>query len=241
MVTASETLAEAYAEEVREDRGRLRRADMLFGRALPKPLTPTEEAEAIAALDGEGREAARALLIEHNLRLVVSVTRKYRNAGEEPEDLASVGVLGLMRAIDTYRADSDIKLSTYAVRCMQIQILNHLREMRRIKNALEVSLDAPLTGDWNGGEASLYEALASDDEDVSYNLEREAERKIILEEVANLDERNREIITMRYGLDGTPAMTIRQVAAAMGISSTRVGQLELKIRARLKSRLRRKL
>ena len=168
---------------------------------LPQPLTREEETAAIAALEagGEGFEAARSLLIERNLRLVAFIARRYENSGVGIEDLISIGTLGLIKAVGTFRSDKNIKLATYASRCIENEILMYLR---KIGGRQEVSIDEPLNTDWDGNELLLSDVLGSDEEPIVQELEEAEERVALHRAVARLSERERFIIELRFGLNG---------------------------------------
>ena len=210
--------------------------------ALPPPLTPPEEAEAIAALDGDGSAAAcaaaRATLIEHNLRLVVYIAKKFENTGAGIEDLISIGTIGLIKAVSTFRAERNIKLATYASRCIENEILMYIR---KYSGRHDVSIDEPLSVDWDGNELLLSDVLGGDEDEVSRGLEVSEEKRTIRAALSELDEREQVIITMRYGLDGGRELTQKEVADRMGISQSYISRLEKKILARLGETLRSRL
>jgi len=210
--------------------------------ALPPPLTPPEEAEAIAALDGDGSAAAcaaaRATLIEHNLRLVVYIAKKFENTGAGIEDLISIGTIGLIKAVSTFRAERNIKLATYASRCIENEILMYIR---KYAGRHDVSIDEPLSVDWDGNELLLSDVLGGDEDEVSRGLEVSEEKRTIRAALSELDEREQVIITMRYGLDGGRELTQKEVADRMGISQSYISRLEKKILARLGETLRSRL
>ena len=214
--------------------------------ALPPPLTPPEEAEAIAALAGDGGTAAcaaacaaaRATLIEHNLRLVVYIAKKFENTGAGIEDLISIGTIGLIKAVSTFRAERNIKLATYASRCIENEILMYIR---KYSGRHDVSIDEPLSVDWDGNELLLSDVLGGDEDEVSRGLEVSEEKRTIRAALSELDEREQVIITMRYGLDGGRELTQKEVADRMGISQSYISRLEKKILARLGETLRSRL
>ena len=200
---------------------------------LPQPLSKEEEATAILALEGGGAasERARSLLIERNLRLVAFIARRYENSGVGIEDLISIGTLGLIKGVNTFRSDKNIKLATYASRCIENEILMYLR---KISGRQEVSLDEPLNTDWDGNELLLSDVLGSDEEPVIRELE-EAEEKLALHRaVAQLEERERFIIELRFGLGGRREMTQNEVAELLGISQSYISRLEKKILKKLR-------
>ena len=203
---------------------------------LPQPLSREEEAAAIARLElgGQGFEEARSLLIERNLRLVAFIARRYENSGVGIEDLISIGTLGLIKAVGTFRSDKNIKLATYASRCIENEILMYLR---KISGRQEVSIDEPLNTDWDGNELLLSDVLGSDEAPVSHELE-EAEEKVALHRaVARLEERERFIIELRFGLNGRKEMTQNEVAELLGISQSYISRLEKRILKKLRAAL----
>lgn len=197
---------------------------------LPAPLSHEEESEAISRLPDDVR--ARNLLVEHNLRLVVYIAKRFENTGVGIEDLISIGTLGLVKAINTFRADKNIKLATYASRCIENEILMFLR--KKGGSRCEVSIDEPLNVDWDGNELLLSDVLGTDEENISYELEKREERRVIREAVAGLEERERLIIELRYGLSGRREMTQKEIADLMGISQSYISRLEKKILAGLR-------
>jgi RNA polymerase sporulation-specific sigma factor len=201
---------------------------------LPPPYPPEKEAEVIAALEA-GDATARNLLIEHNLRLVVYIAKKYESAGTGIEDLISIGTIGLCKAVGTFRSDKNIKLATYASRCIENEILMHLR--KQSGKGGEVSLDEPLNVDFDGNELLLSDILGSEEDGVAYELEQREERDAIRRAVAALDERERLIIELRYGLSGREEMTQKEVATYLGISQSYISRLEKKIIADLRDKM----
>ena len=203
---------------------------------LPQPLTREEETAAIAALEagGEGFEAARSLLIERNLRLVAFIARRYENSGVGIEDLISIGTLGLIKAVGTFRSDKNIKLATYASRCIENEILMYLR---KIGGRQEVSIDEPLNTDWDGNELLLSDVLGSDEEPIVQELEEAEERVALHRAVARLSERERFIIELRFGLGGRQERTQNEVADMLGISQSYISRLEKKILKKLRQAL----
>lgn len=203
---------------------------------LPQPLSREEEARALAGLEAGGREAeaARSLLIERNLRLVAFIARRFENTGIGIEDLISIGTPGLIKAVATFRADKNIKLATYASRCIENEILMYVR---RISGRQEVSIDEPLNTDWDGNELLLSDILGSDEEPVAEELARIEERQALLRAVARLDPREREIIGMRYGLGGRQELTQKEVADKLGISQSYISRLEKRILQKLRADL----
>ncbi len=201
---------------------------------LPAPLTREEEAEIIARLPYD--EGARQLLIEHNLRLVVYIAKRFENTGAGIEDLVSIGSIGLIKAINTFRADKNIKLATYASRCIENEILMYLRKHSGVR--AEVSIDEPLNTDWDGNELLLSDILGNDEDTVATQFEQLEERERIRRAVAELDGREREIIELRYGMGGKRELTQKEVADRLGISQSYISRLEKKIIARLRDEIR---
>lgn len=201
---------------------------------LPAPYSPEKEAEMIEALEG-GDPDARNSLIEHNLRLVVYVAKKFESTGTGIEDLISIGTIGLCKAVNTFRSDKNIKLATYASRCIENEILMYLR--KQSGKGGEVSLDEPLNVDFDGNELLLSDILGSEEDGVAYELEQREEREAIRRAVATLDERERLIIELRYGLSGKQEMTQKEVASYLGISQSYISRLEKKIIADLRERM----
>ncbi len=198
---------------------------------LPPPLEPEEEREALTAL-AEGSTEARQKLIEHNLRLVVYISRRFENTGVGLEDLISIGTIGLIKAISTFRADKNIKLATYASRCIENEILMYLRKLNTRRS--EVSIDEPLNTDWDGNELLLCDVLGTDGDEVSRPLEEDVEKQILLDAVNQLDEREKNIIILRFGLLGHDELTQKEVADRMGISQSYISRLEKRIIVRLR-------
>ena len=200
---------------------------------LPTPLTREEEADVLARFDTDPQAAD--ILIQHNLRLVVYIAKKFESTGIGIEDLISIGTIGLIKAIHTYKTDKNIKLATYASRCIENEILMYIR--KNASHRGDVSIDEPLNMDWDGNELLLSDVLGSEENEVSRELERAEDEKTIREAVASLEPREREIIEMRYGLGGRREMTQKEVADLMGISQSYISRLEKKIIARLKTRI----
>lgn len=208
---------------------------------LPPPLSPEEEQSAIDSLelsDNNQSAIARTKLIEHNLRLVVYIAKKFENTGAGIEDLISIGTIGLIKAINTFKADKNIKLATYASRCIENEILMYIR---KCAGKRDISIDEPLSVDWDGNELLLSDVLGGDEDDVSKELESVEEKKTIHKALSQLDEREREIIIMRYGLNGRRELTQKEVADIMGISQSYISRLEKKILARLGEDLKSKV
>ena len=203
---------------------------------LPQPLSKEEEARAIAILERGDRDSAnaRSLLIERNLRLVAFIARRYENSGVGIEDLISIGTLGLIKAVNTFRSAKNIKLATYASRCIENEILMYLR---KISGRQEVSMDEPLNTDWDGNELLLSDVLGSDEEPVIQELEEAEERVALHRAVARLEERERFIIELRFGLNGRKEMTQNEVAELLGISQSYISRLEKKILKKLRTAL----
>ena len=200
---------------------------------LPPPLDAERENELIAMLPDGSPEAAREL-IEHNLRLVVYIAKKFESSGTGIEDLISIGTIGLIKAINTFRADRNIKLATYASRCIENEILMYIR---KISGKHEVSIDEPLSVDWDGNELLLSDILSDDSDDILKGLETAEDKKTVHEALSRLDERERLIITLRYGLNGGQELTQKEVADTLGISQSYISRLEKKILARLNTEL----
>ena len=206
---------------------------------LPQPLSREEEADVIAILEAGGSHAeeARQTLIERNLRLVAFIARRYENpptVGVNIEDLISIGTLGLIKAVNTFRSDKNIKLATYASRCIENEILMYFR---KVSGKQEVSLDEPLNTDPDGGELLLSDVLGSDDPPMSQAVEEAEERRALRRAVASLEERERLIIRLRFGLDGAQEMTQSEVADLLGISQSYISRLEKKILRKLRTAL----
>ena len=201
---------------------------------LPPPLAREQEAALIAALD-TGDLAVRQTLIEHNLRLVVYIARRFDNTGINIEDLISIGTIGLIKAVNTYRSDKNIKLATYASRCIENEILMYLRKTSSQK--AEVSIDEPLNTDWDGNELLLSDILGTDEDVVMKPIEDDVDRSLLAAAIAQLSEREREIITLRFGLGGREEKTQKEVADRMGISQSYISRLEKRIIGRLKKEI----
>lgn len=201
---------------------------------LPAPLAREEEAALIARL-GEGDTAARNLLIEHNLRLVAYIARRFENTGIHIEDLISIGTIGLIKAVGTYQPEKAIKLATYASRCIENEILMYLRKTANQKT--ELSFDEPLNTDWDGNELLLSDVLGTDEDLVVQPLEADVDRQLLRQAMERLDDRERHIITLRFGLDGRRECTQKEVADQLGISQSYISRLEKRIIARLKKEI----
>ena len=204
--------------------------------ALPRPLPPEEEAEMLKKLAaGEDAETVKAKLVEHNLRLVVYISRKFENTGVDADDLISIGTIGLIKAINSFRGDKNIKLATYASRCIENEILMYLRRTVRLKS--EVSFDEPLNTDFEGNELLLSDVLGTDGESVYGGVEARVEKELLAEALKKLPERERTIMYMRFGLGGKEEMTQKDVADKLGISQSYISRLEKKITERLKKEI----
>ena len=201
---------------------------------LPPPLKGAEEQQALRELEA-GDENAKQLLIERNLRLVVFLARRFENTGVNLEDLISIGTIGLIKAISTYRLDRNIKLATYASRCIENEILMHIRKIAPLK--AEVSLDEPINMDGDGNELLLSDVLGTDEDMILKPLEDDVDLRLLHQAVGALPEREREIVTMRFGLGGRRELTQKEVARKMGISQSYISRLEKRIMLRLKKEL----
>ena len=201
---------------------------------LPPPLKGEEEQEALAAME-KGCEQAKQRLIERNLRLVVFIARRFENTGVNLEDLISIGTIGLIKAIGTYRTDKNIKLATYASRCIENEILMHIRKIAGQK--AEISLDEPINMDYDGNELLLSDILGTDENIVSSRLEDDVDIQLLRQALKELPDREREIVAMRFGLEGRKERTQKEVAQLMGISQSYISRLEKRIMQRLKKEL----
>ena len=204
---------------------------------LPPPLEGEREAYCIRMLEGVHAERARKELIEHNLRLVVYIAKKFDNTGVGVEDLISIGTIGLIKGINTFNPDKNIKLATYASRCIENEILMYLR--RNSKTKLEVSIDEPLNVDWDGNELLLSDILGTDEDIIYKDMENEAEQKMLKKALSKLSDREKLIISLRFGLNNREeeAMTQKEVADLLGISQSYISRLEKKIMKRLKKEM----
>lgn len=198
---------------------------------LPAPLTKAEEAEVYKRI-ADGDEKAREELVIHNLRLVVYISKKFESSNVPVEDLVSIGTIGLIKAVNTYKPEKNIKLATYASRCIENEILMHLRKISVQKS--EVSIEEPLNVDWDGNELLLQDILGSDPDIVNKDIETEDEKRILLELVKNLKGRERDIMVMRYGLMGNEERTQKEVADILGISQSYISRLEKVILKKLR-------
>ena len=201
---------------------------------LPPPLERAEEAALIARMDA-GDESVRRTLIERNLRLVAYIARRFENTGINIEDLISIGTIGLIKAVNTYRSDKNIKLATYASRCIENEILMHLRKTAPQKS--EVSFDEPLNTDWDGNELLLSDILGTDEDLIMKPIEDDVDRRLLMDAVNTLSAREKEIITLRFGLGGRREQTQKEVADQMGISQSYISRLEKRIIQRLKKEI----
>ncbi len=205
---------------------------------LPAPLSRADEEAAIAAL-AQGDKAARSRLIEHNLRLVVFIAKRFENTSVNIEDLISIGTIGLIKAINTFQAGKNIKLATYASRCIENEILMHLRKISSQRN--EVSFDEPLNTDWDGNELLLSDILGTEADEVSRPLEDDADKQVLLQAVSCLSEREQRIIALRFGLPGGREYTQKEVADLLGISQSYISRLEKRILERLRRDMLRRM
>ena len=204
---------------------------------LPPPLETMEENRCIQMLAGDESENARSVLIEHNLRLVVYIAKKFDNTGIGVEDLISIGTIGLIKAINTFNPTKNIKLAPYASRCIENEILMYLR--RNNKTRMEVSIDEPLNVDWDGNELLLSDILGTDEDIIYRDIETEVEKNLLKKAVAKLSDRERTIVELRFGLNSPQGeeMTQKEVADLLGISQSYISRLEKKIMKRLKKEI----
>ena len=201
---------------------------------LPPPLKGKDEQDALEALE-KGDETAKQLLIERNLRLVVFISRRFENTGVNLEDLISIGTIGLIKAINTYRRDKNIKLATYASRCIENEILMYIRKISNQKT--EVSLDEPINMDYDGNELLLSDILGTDEDMILRPMEEDVDLKLLKKAVLDLPERERSIVTMRFGLGGQQELTQKEVAQIMGISQSYISRLEKRIMLKLRKEI----
>ena len=206
------------------------------GEALPLPFNNEQEQEMVRRLES-GDPQAKSSLIEHNLRLVVYIAKKFENTGVDIEDLISVGTIGLIKAVNSYKCEKNIKLATYASRCIENEILMHLRKISKIK--LEVSFDEPLNVDWEGNTLVLSDILGTDGDVIYKDIESGIEKDILLESFGKLNAREKLIMKMRFGLMGADEKTQKEIAEMMGISQSYISRLEKKIISRLKKEMTR--
>lgn len=201
---------------------------------LPAPLKAEAEQEALAGLE-EGKEDAKQLLISHNLRLVVFIARRFESTGIHLEDLISIGTIGLIKGVNTYRRDKNIKLATYASRCIENEILMHIRKTSNQK--AEISLDEPINLDGDGNELVLSDILGTDENVVTGQLEEEVDLMLLRQALSQLPQREREIVNMRFGLEGIQERTQKEVAEYLGISQSYISRLEKRIMQKLRKEL----
>ncbi len=201
------------------------------GESLPSPMTPEEEAATVEEYM-KGSEEARLKLIERNLRLVVYIAKRFDNTGVDTEDLISIGTIGLIKAVGSFKPDKNIKLATFASRCIENEILMHLRKTARTR--AEVSLDEPLNVDFEGNVLLLSDILGTEPDSIYKDVEQSAEKEMLRESFSRLPERERQIVEMRFGLGGREEMTQKEIAEMMGISQSYISRLEKKIVASLK-------
>jgi RNA polymerase sporulation-specific sigma factor len=204
--------------------------------SLPPPLSARDEEEMIRTI---GEESSRDVLIEHNLRLVAYIAKRFENTGANIEELISIGTVGLIKAISTFNAEKNIKLATYASRCIENEILMFIRKSASQKR--EISIDEPLSVDWDGNELLLSDLLGSESDVVSKEMEEDEERRILREAVLNLSERERIIVELRYGLGSGVELTQKEVADALGISQSYISRLEKKIMSHLRKKIEEKI
>lgn len=201
---------------------------------LPPPLTGQDEADCIARLMA-GDPEARDALVEHNLRLVVYIARKFENTGVGVEDLISIGTIGLMKAVGTYKTDKNVKLATYASRCIENEILMHLRKVSGQR--AEVSFNEPLSSDWDGNELLLSDILGTEPDSVIRPIEDDVDRELLRQALSQLPPREKQIICLRFGLGGRRSMTQKEVADLLGISQSYISRLEKRIISRMKKEI----
>ena len=203
--------------------------------ALPMPLGQAEEDELLKQLSGENREEVCAKLIEHNLRLVIYISKKFENTGVDSEDLVSIGAIGLIKAVKSYNYEKNIKLATYASRCIENEILMHLRKV--VKQKGEISIDEPLNVDYDGNELLLADILSNENDNIGQKIEMDEEKRLLYKAIDGLSQTEREIMEMRFGLGGSRELTQKEVADKLGISQSYISRLEKKIFNRLKKDL----
>ena len=206
--------------------------------ALPLPFSQEEESDKISLLEN-GDERAKAELVEHNLRLVVYIAKKFEGSGVDGDDLVSVGTIGLIKAINSFKSEKNIKLATYASRCIENEILMYLRRMSRLKQ--EVSFDEPLNTDWEGNELLLSDVMGTDADSVYSDIEGGVERELLKASLSKLSQREQKIMRMRFALDGGEEMTQKDVADKLGISQSYISRLEKKIISKLKKDISRQI
>ncbi len=204
---------------------------------LPAPLSHDEEAEVISRLESDSR--VKGILVEHNLRLVVYIAKKFENTGIGIEDLISIGTIGLIKAINTYKTDKNIKLATYASRCIENEILMYIRKNGNTRS--ELSIDEPLNTDWDGNELLLSDILGGEEDSVYRNMEHDEDRQTILDAISKLDQREQKIIKLRFGIDDGKERTQKDVADMLGISQSYISRIEKKIITQLKTEIETKI
>ena len=206
------------------------------GEALPPPLSPEDEAHFLSLLNTNEREQGKKILIEHNLRLVVYVARKFENTGISLEDLVSIGSIGLIKAINTFNVDKNIKLATYASRCIENEILMFLRKIHNQRT--EISLNEPLNTDWDGNELLLSDILGTDGDDIYKGIEDAVDKELLMTSVKKLSSREQMILKLRFGLTGSEEKTQKEVADMLGISQSYISRLEKRIIEKLKKEIK---
>lgn len=206
------------------------------GEALPAPLTPEDEAYYLSLLNSPNREISKKILIEHNLRLVVYVSRKFENTGVSLEDLVSIGSIGLIKAINTFNVEKNIKLATYASRCIENEILMFLRKIHNQRT--EISLNEPLNTDWDGNELLLSDILGTESDEVYKNIEDAVDKELLMTSVEKLSDREQEILKLRFGLSGCDEKTQKEVVDMLGISQSYISRLEKRIIEKLKKEIK---
>lgn len=205
---------------------------------LPPPLSRPEEAETIAAMV-EGDETAKQRLIEHNLRLVVYISRRFESTGINLEDLISIGTIGLIKAVNTFRPEKNIKLATYASRCIENEILMYIRKISSHKG--DISLDEPINTDWDGNELLLGDVLGTEPDAVSRPMEDDVDLRLLKDALSQLPEKEKTIVTLRYGIGGQREKTQKEVADLLGISQSYISRLEKRIILRLRREILRRI
>lgn len=210
------------------------RVDYIYGAPLPSPFTKEEEKEVLKRL-AMGDTKARDELIEHNLRLVVYIAKKFDGSVPDTSDLISIGAMGLIKAVNNYNPDKNIKLATYASRCIENEILMHLRKVSRRK--CEISLDEPVNTDWEGNELMLSDIIGTDPDSVSMEIEKKSEIELLYKSMEKLSAKERKILYLRYGLDGEEEKTQKEIADMLGISQSYISRLEKKVLLKLRDDL----
>ncbi len=210
------------------------RVDYIYGAPLPSPFTKEEEKEVLKRL-AMGDTKARDELIEHNLRLVVYIAKKFDGSVPDTSDLISIGAMGLIKAVNNYNPDKNIKLATYASRCIENEILMHLRKVSRRK--CEISLDEPVNTDWEGNELMLSDIIGTDPDSVCMEIEKKSEIELLYKSMEKLSAKERKILYLRYGLDGEEEKTQKEIADMLGISQSYISRLEKKVLLKLRDDL----